>query len=64
MSKKLSIEELYKKMQHHEARYDYYYEKIEAIVLQSKLIGFKPKNDHRMSSDLHQINVIALYNKE
>jgi len=53
---KESKEELIEKMQYHEDEANRYYDMIKAIEDKERLIGFKPKNDERMSTDGVQIS--------
>mgnify|MGYP003144523210 CR=1 FL=1 len=45
MSKKLTPYELEKKIQYHEKRANYYYDKLEAILENKRTPGFKLKKD-------------------
>ena len=51
----MTKEYLIKKMRHHEDKAHFYYDAIRVMEDKARLIGFKPKNDNRMSSDLPQL---------
>jgi len=46
---------LFKKARHHETKAKEYYSKLEAMERKEMLIGFRTKNDNRISTDKHQI---------
>lgn len=49
--------ELLKKANYHQSKADSFYKKIESLERKEGLIGFKTKNDNRISSDKFQIKL-------
>lgn len=52
-------ETLIKRMRFHEEKANHYYGIIKAMEDKERLIGFKPKNDERMSTDPVYITVTS-----
>jgi len=51
---------LVSKMQYHEVKANEYYAQIKVIEDKDRLIGFKPKNDDRQSTDMVSIKAPIL----